>query len=84
MTWRPVTGGRQHRAHATLSKAAVCFLEVDKACEVVFSILPRFLKMLMESEVWSVLLWPGRKPHWVSFRFDSILSWTLFSRHLAT
>jgi len=47
--WRPVTGGRQHRAHATLPKAfrkgpAICFLEVDKACEDVWSILHNFSK----------------------------------------
>ena len=34
--------------------------------------------------MWSVLLRPGRKPHCVSFRFDSIISRRLFSRHLAT
>jgi len=59
-------------------------LEVDKACEEVFSILPRFLKILLESEMWSVVLQPGRKPHRVSFSFDSIISPHLFSRHLVT
>ena len=63
----------------------VCFLEVDKACEDIFSILPRFLKILLESEMWSVLLRPGRKPtKTASFRFDPIISWRLFSRHLET
>jgi len=37
----------------------VSFLKVDKACEDVFSIIPRFLKILLESEVWFVLLFPG-------------------------
>ena len=60
------------------------FLEVDKACEDVFSILPRFLKIFLESEMWSVVPRPGQKPHWVSFGFDSIISSRLFSRHLAT
>jgi len=35
-------------------------------------------------EIWSVVLGPGRKPHWVSFSFDSIILQHLFSRHLAT
>ena len=61
----------------------VCFLEVDKACEDVFIILPRFLKILLESEMWSAMLRPGRKPHWLSFSFDSIISQHRFSRHLA-
>ena len=34
----------------------VCFLEVDKACEDIFSILPWFFKILVESEMWSILL----------------------------
>jgi len=61
----------------------VCFLEIDKACADIFSIIPRFLKIFLDSEVWSVVLQPGRKLHWVSFRFDSIISRYLFSRHLA-
>ena len=57
------SNGRQHRAHARLPKAfrkepGHYFLEVDKACEDVFNILPIFLKILLESEVWSVLLRP--------------------------
>jgi len=83
------SNGRQHRVHSTLPKAfhkepGRMLLEVDKVCEDVFSILPIFFKILLESEMWSVLLWPGRKPHWVSFRFDSIISRTPFSWHLAT
>jgi len=40
-------------------------------CEDIFNILPRFLKNLLESEMWSVVLQPGRKPHCVSFSFES-------------
>jgi len=46
--------------------------------------VPRFVKILLESEMWSVMPRPGRKPHWVSFRLDSIISWHLFSKHLST
>jgi len=28
--------------------------------------------------MWSIMLRPGRKPHWVSFSFDSIISRHLF------
>jgi len=66
------------------SQGTRSFLEVDKACEDVFSIFPRFLKILLESEIWSVALRQGRKPHRVSFNFDSIISRHLFSRHLVT
>ena len=31
-----------------------------------FGILPAFLKNFLESEIWSAVLRPGRKPHWVS------------------
>jgi len=34
--------------------------------------------------MWSVLPRPEAKPHWVSFSFDSIISWHLFSNHLET
>jgi len=48
--------------------------QVDKTCADVFGVLPRFLKNLLESEIWSVVLRPGRKPHWISFSLDSIIS----------
>jgi len=38
--------------------------------------------MLESESIWSVVLWPGRKPY-LSFRCDSIISRCLFSRHLA-
>jgi len=43
-----------------------------------------FSKILLESEIWPVMLRPGRKPHHVSFSFDSNISQHLFSRHLVT
>ena len=62
MTWRPVTAVNtvltQHSLKLFTRNPVVCFLEVDKACEDVFSILPIFLKILLESEVWTVLLRP--------------------------
>ena len=39
------------------------------------TVLPTFLKNLLESEIWSVVLRPGRKQHWVSFSIG-------ISRHL--
>ena len=68
----------------SLSQGTRSYLEVDKACEDVFSILPRLLKILLESEMWSVALRPGRKPHRVLFKFDSIISRHLLSKHLVT
>jgi len=62
MTWRPVTALNtvltQHSPKLFTRNPVVCFLEVDKAYEDVVSILPIFLKILLESEVWSVLLRP--------------------------
>ena len=90
VTRRPVWGSCQHCTHATLPKA---FLKEPGRrlsrgrqsmwnCEGVFNILPRFLKILLENEMWSVLLQPGRKPHWVLFRLDSIISRHLFFKAL--
>ena len=56
----------------------VCFLEVDKAYVDVFGILPTFLKNLLESEISSVVLRPGRKPVCVSFSIGSIILRHLF------
>jgi len=74
VTLRPATGGRQHRTHATLPIAFHkephrMLSRGQQICEDIFSILPRFLKILLESEMWSVVLQPGQKPHWVSFNF---------------
>jgi len=81
MTYRPVTGGRQHRTPATFPKLftrnpVVCFL--DKLCVDIFVILSAFLK------IWTVVLRPGRKPHRAFFIFGSIISGHRFSRHLAS
>jgi len=83
VTWRPVTSGLntvlpQHFTKLSTRNQVVCFLEVDKAYVDVFDILPRFLKNLLESEIWFVVLRPGRKPHWVSFCFGSIISQHFF------
>ena len=72
----------QHSPKLFTRNPIPCFLEVDKTCVDVFGILPRFLKNLLESEIWFVVLRLGRKPHWVSFSFGSIISRHLFSRYL--
>jgi len=54
----------QHCPKLFTRNPTVWFLEVDEACVDIFGILPRFLKSLLESEMWFVLLRPGRKPHW--------------------
>ena len=56
----------------------LCFLEVDKAYVDVFGVLSTFLKNLLESEITSVVLRPGRNPHWVTFSIGSIISRHLF------
>jgi len=42
-----------------------------------------FSKICWRVKIWSVVLRPGREPHWVSSSFDSIISRHLVSRHLA-
>jgi len=39
---------------------------------------------MRKKEERSAVLRPGRKPHWVSFSFDWIISRHPFSRHFAT
>jgi len=60
----------QHSTKLVKRNPVICLIEVGKACEDVFIILPRFLDILLESEMLSVLLRPGQKTHWVSFSFD--------------
>ena len=42
-----------------------------------------FLKICFRVKIWSVVLRPGRKPHWSSFPFDFSISRHFLSRHLA-
>ena len=87
VTWRPVTGGCQH--HSLLPQHSpklstrnliVCFLEVDKTCVNVFGIRPRFLKNLLESEIYVCGAMSTIKIALVSFSFRGIF----FQGHLAT
>ena len=41
-----------------------------------------YIRVLLEGEIWSVVLRPERKPHWVLFIFDSIISWHRFFKAL--
>ena len=77
LTWRPVTSHR-HRTIATHTKG---FPEGPggllswgrEKCVDIFGTLPRFLKNLLKSENLSVVLRKGRKRHWVSSSFGSII-----------
>ena len=83
MNWRSVTGGLQQRTPATLPKLfpkypVVCFLEVDKTCVDPCSIIPKFLKNLLESESVVCNTTARTKPHWVWSSFGSILFASIF------
>ena len=51
----------------------VCLPKVNKTCVYVFGMLPGCLENLLRVEMCSVVPHPRRKPHWVSFRFGSII-----------
>jgi len=53
-------------------------VEVDKTYVNVFGISLRFLEILLVRKIWSVVLRPGRKLHWVSSSFGSIITLDLF------
>jgi len=88
VTWRPVTGSRQHRTPATFPKAfhqkpgRMLSRVQQNMCKRLWH-APRFLENLPVSKNWSVVLRLGRKQHWVSPNFCSIISRYLVSRHLA-
>ena len=88
MTWRPVTAAVNPVAYSRTTPQTFH----EKTDRMLSRIRqgrgrrlwhrPKIFQNLLESEIWSVVLGPGRKPHWVSFSFDSIISWHLFSRNM--
>ena len=44
---------------------------------------PKISPICWRVKTWSVVLWLGQKPHWISSSFRSFISQHLFSRHLA-
>jgi len=71
-------GSRQHHTPATLSKV----FHEERGRAFSWSRLD-FSKNLLERQNVFFTVRPGRKPFWVSCSLGSIISWHLFSRHLA-
>ena len=52
----------------------IYFVEVDETSVEVLAYCQELSKIWWRMKIWSVLLRPGRKPHWVSSSLDSIIS----------
>ena len=88
MNWQPVTGGPPHSIPATVPKAfheePGCMLSRGQhnMCRRLWH-TPKISRKFSGEWKLSSVLRPGRKPHWVSSSFGSIISRDIFSRHLA-
>jgi len=56
---------------------------LHETCVDIFDTRPKFLENLLESELLPAVLRAGRKPHWASSSFLSIISRYRFSMYLA-
>ena len=59
------------------------FFRSTKLAKASFAYFQDFSKICLRMKIWSMVLRPGRKPHWPSSNFDSTIFRHFLSRHLA-